>query len=279
MGSTFQCMIGMNALRQVGIPIHLTDNPALNVFHLEKIRKSFAAADADPQKYYIAKAHPAFPQQVEAVMTAENIRVFLVWRDQEDALVSDFHFSQRRGGHHYKNFDDYFRRRGRKILLRNCLQQKVWSSIKDERVRAWEYLDLVDNFEQAAGELIEFAGLRNVDIAELKKSVSIEELRRTQGDPEGTFFRQGGKQDIGRLTPNQETLATIEEIISEDRIERLGQAFEYEDWRRIVLFGRESREAGVRKTFHWWLYHTQRAQLLRDKVLPRVYKFSPRRIL
>ncbi len=279
MGSTFQGLIGLHALKQLGIKFRQADNPALNIFHLQKIRESLRAADANPQFYYYAKSHAAFPAQVDAVLTAENSRIYLVWRDQRDALVSDFYFSQRLAGHVYKDFQDYFWRRGRKILLRNRLQQVVWDGIKDDRVRAWDYLDLVNEFDRSAGEMLEFGSLEGVDMDALKKSVSIGELRKTYNDPKGSFFRKGGKQNIEELAPDKRTLNEIEDIVEEADGRKLGKAYEREDWLRIVAFGRESKDAGLRKTFHWWLFRTQRAQWLRASVLPTLYKLSPRRLI
>lgn len=279
MGSTFQYLTGLNALKQLGIPYRQTDNAALAVFHLQNIRKSFQALDGSPDTYFLAKSHAAFPEQVEAVLSAKNSRVFLVWRDQRDSLVSDFHFSQRRGGHVYGGFDDYFRRRGRKILLRNCLQKLSWQQIDDPRVRAWDYLDLVDNFEQAAGEMMNFAGLCGVDIEALKQSVSIEQLRRTKKDPQGAFFRKGGKQNLGELNPGPDSLKTIEEIMGETDVQKIAADFEREDWMRIMLFGRECREAGARKAVHWGLHQANGIRYLRRNVLPGLYKFSPRRLI
>lgn len=82
--------------------------PPQNTFHLQNIRQTVSAADEHPDTWFIGKAHAAFVEQVEAVLTAKNSRVFIVWRDQEDALVSDFHFAQRRAGHVYAEFDEYF---------------------------------------------------------------------------------------------------------------------------------------------------------------------------
>ncbi len=279
MGSTYQFLIGVNAIRQLRYPIRHTDSPALAVFHLQKIRDAFRATDAHPERHFLAKVHAAFPEQVEAVLVAKHSRIFLVWRDQKDALISDFHFAQRRGGHVYANFNDYFKRRGRKILLRNCLQQVVWSNVDDDRVMSFDYMDLVDNFDQSAAKLLSFAGLHNVDLEALQKSVSISELRKRHNDPKGTFFRKGGKLDLEKLTPSRWTKNTIAEIVEEDDQARLAAAFEREDWARVMIFGRECREAGLRKTFHWWLYKKRYAQYLRENILPFVNKFSPRSFL
>lgn len=279
MGSTYQYLIGLNALKQLRIPIRHTDNPALNVFHLQKIRDGFAKAEETPETYFMAKTHPAFPEQAEAVLSAEHARVFLVWRDQEDALVSDFHFAQRHAGHIYRDFDDYFARRGRKILLRNCLQKVTWDAIDDLRVRAWDYLDLVHEFDRSAAEMLDFAGLEGVDLTALKDSVSIEQLRKTRNDPTGTFFRKGGKQDLTALNPSPQVLAEIEAITSETDGAKLAAGFEREDWLRVLLFGRECREAGPRKLLHWWLQQPHRAKYLRETLLPKFYRLSPRRFI
>lgn len=279
MGSTFQGLTVLNALKQRGIKYRQPDNAALNTFHLEKLRACLKAADDNPKWYYYAKSHAAFPAQVDAVLSAERARIYLVWRDQRDALVSDFHFSQRHAGHVYGSFQDYFWRRGRRILLRNRLQEVVWKDIDDDRVRAWEYLDLVNDFERSAGEMVEFAGLEGVDLQALKESVSIGQLRKSFNDPKGAFFRKGGKQDIEELAPDKRTLAEIDDIVGETEWRKLGDAFEREDWMRILVFGRESQEAGLRKTFHWWLFRTRRAHWLRRELLPKLYKFSPRRII
>ncbi len=278
MGSTYQCLIGLNALKQLGLPIRLTDNPALNVFHLQKVREALAITDESPASYFLAKAHAAFPEQVDAVLTAKNARIFLVWRDQKDSLVSDFHFAQRKAGHVYADFDDYFVRRGGKILMRNCLQKLVWQNIDDDRVRAWDYLDLVHKFETSAKQITDFAGLQNVDMDALKESVSIKKLRETHNDPDGKFFRVGGKQNLLQLNPSPRILDQIESTISENDINHLASSFEKLDWFRTLFFGKESCDAGVRKTFHWWLYRTKKAQHLREKVLPHAYKLSPRRL-
>jgi Sulfotransferase domain len=278
MGSTYQYLIGLNALKQLGLPIKHTDNPALTIFHLQKVRKALEITDESPASYFIAKAHAAFPEQVDAVLTAKNARIFLVWRDQKDSLVSDYHFAQRKAGHVYSDFDDYFLRRGRKILTRNCLQQLVWQSIDDDRVRAWDYLDLVYDFETSAKQITDFAGLQNVDIDALKAAVSIKKLRETHNDPDGKFFRVGGKQNLLQLNPSPQTLEQIESAIGEKDIDRLASSFEKMDWLRTLVFGQESCDAGIRKTFHWWLYRTKRAQHLRESVLPHAYKLSPRRL-
>ena len=62
MGSTYQSLIVRNALRQLSIPVRLTDRAALNIFHLQKIRQTFAAADEHPETWFIAKAHAAFSE-------------------------------------------------------------------------------------------------------------------------------------------------------------------------------------------------------------------------
>ena len=278
MGSTYQYLIGRNALRQLDLRFRQTDNPALSIFHLQRIRKALLVADESPSTYFLAKAHAAFPEQVNAVLTAKSSRIFLVWRNQTDSLVSDFHFAQRRAGHVYSDFDDYFARRGRKILTRNCLQQLVWQSIDDDRVQAWDYLDLVNNFETSAKQMMDFAGLQGVDLDALKASVSIKQLRKTHNDPDGKFFREGGKQDLLQLNPSSQILEEIENTVSERDVSQLASSFEKQDWLRTLIFGRESRDAGIRKTIHWWLFKTRRAQYLRERVLPHAYKLSPRRL-
>ena len=278
MGSTYQYLIGRNALKQLGVRFEPTDNSALSTFHLQKIRKALKVADEDPQKYFLAKAHAAFPEQAKAVLTAKNSRIFLVWRDQKDALVSDFHYAQRKARHVYSDFNDYFARRGRKILTRNCLQQLVWQTVDDERVRAWDYLDLVYEFETSAQQMMDFAGLQNVDLKALKESVSIKKLRQTQNDPEGKFFREGGKQDLLLLKPSSQILEQIDYIVNEQDAAVLASSFERQDFLRTLFIGRESRDAGLRKTLHWWLHNTRQVHFLRLSVLPHFYKLSPRRL-
>lgn len=277
MGSTYQSLIGRHAMAQLGIHCRMPANPELNVFHLQRIRKVFKICDSHPGVYFFAKPHAAFPAQVEAVMTAQQSRIFLVWRDQRDSLVSDFHYAQRKAGHVYADFDDYFWRRGRKILLRNCLQKVVWDGVVDPRVRAWQYLDLTDNFKQSADEMLRFAGLNGVDLDALADSVSIKQLRHKYNDPEGTFFRKGGKQNLESLKPNAATLESIGEIERERDWRRLGRAYEREDWMRVMIFGRESKDAGWRKSMHWWAVKTRRMQRLQSR-LSRLYRFSPRRL-
>lgn len=278
MGSTYQSLIVRHAMKQLGIRYRITDNPALNVFHLQHIRARFNACDAHPDIYFYAKTHAAFPAQVEAAMTARQSRIFLVWRHQQDTLVSDFYYAQRKVGHVYANFDDYFWRRGRKILLRNCLQKAVWDSIVDPRVRAWQYLDLTGEFKRSADEMLSFAGLHGVDLDALEKTLSIHELRRKYNDPGGLFFREGGKQDIVALKLSARTRHLIEEIEQERDWRRLGRAYERKDWLRILIFGHESKDAGWRKSMHWLAAKTRWLHRLQGW-LSRAYKFSPRRII
>jgi len=277
MGSTYQSLIVRHAIMQRGVRYRATDSAALMVFHLQRIRSSFKACDACPDVHFVAKSHPAYPAQVEAVMTAQQSRIFLVWRDQRDSLVSDYYFAQRKAGHVYVDFDDYFWRRGRKILLRNCLQKVVWDDIIDARVRAWQYLELTDDFRRSADEMLNFAGLHGVDLDALGESLTIKELRQKYRDPSGAFFRQGGKQHIEMLKPSTHTLQLIEEIEHERDWRRLGRAYESEDWMRVLIFGREHKEAGWRKNMHWWAVKTRRMQRLQTW-LSRVYRFSPRRV-
>ena len=277
MGSTFQSLIVLHALRQCGVSVRALDAAALHVFHLGKIRDSLQQADRDPANTYFAKSHVAHPRQVEAVMSARNSRIFLVWRNQQDSLCSDFHFAQRHAGHIYADFNDYFCRRGRKVLLRNCLQKVAWDCVHDPRVRAWGYLELVRDFEAKAAQMLDFAGLHNVDIKALEKSVSLGALRAAHGDGAGRFFRQGGTHDLDSLGPSAAVLRQIAEVEQESDWRVLARAYERENVFRALVFGCETREAGLRKTFHWWLSRVQAESRL-SRWLRLLYLASPSRL-
>ena len=212
MGSHFQTFVVSHALAQTRRRFQWVDPAAMNTFHLAAIRRALADCDAQADKHFIAKAHAAFPSQIDALLSAQTARVFLIWRPQRDCLVSDYRFAKANAGHSYANFDDYFARRGRRVLLRNRLQEVAWSTRADPRVRSWQYLDLRNDFAHVAGEMLTFAGIDGVDLGKLADGLQIDKLRDKYRDPQGRFFRKGApmswrtcRQARRRWTPSRKS--------------------------------------------------------------------------
>jgi len=278
MGSTFQTLLFTHALSQRGMRYEWLDPGCLQALHQGQIRRLFRRCDESPRALFVGKAHAAFPSQVEALMSARACRIFLVWRPHRDCLVSDFHYARRGGGHRYAGFDDYFARRGRRVLLRNRLQEVVWKTIDDPRVRSWEYLDLVQRFAATAGDMLGFGAIEGVDLAALRRSLSMDELRRRYRDPSGKFFRAGGSHELSVLHPGARTLDEIGAIELEQDWRRLGRACEAESRIRTLVFGPESKEAGLRKSFHAWLIRSGHLTCLQHGLVKRVHRLFPRRL-
>lgn len=280
MGSTYQFLILRKALVQLKVRVKKFPSNSFDVCHLAGMREAVAQCNATPQFNYLTKIHAAYPAHIKVLLEAKESRIFLVWRDQRDSLVSDYYFSQRRAGHSYTSFNDYFQRRGRRVLYRNCLQKTVWDTVEDPRVRAWDYLDLCHDFETSVREMIAFAGYleQGLDFAKLADDLSISSLRKSRNDSDGSFFRQGGKQNLQALSPSDKTLAEIKEIEQETDWQVLSHNYEIEDWMRVLMFGYEDRKQGKRKDFQRWLHSPERREQV-SNFLSRIYRNSPRRLL
>ena len=278
MGSHFQTFVVSHALAQTRRRFERVDPAAMNTFHLGAIRRALAACDAQADKYFIAKAHAAFPIQIDALLTAQTARVFSIWRPQRDCLVSDYHFAKANAGHRYANFDDYFVRRGRRVLLRNRLQEVAWSKRGDPRVRSWQYLDLRNDFARIAGEMLTFARIDGVDLGQLADGLQIDKLRDKYRDPQGRFFRKGGSDELADLSPSPATMEEITKIETATDVGALGRDYLACDRWKACLFGSEAEEAGWRKGLQTWLYRSPHLRKLQRQALPRMRRLSFRRL-
>ncbi len=272
MGSHFQTFVVTHGLSQLGTKFAWVDRAAMNTFHLGAIRRGLARCDALPAKSFVAKTHASFPIQIDTLLSARNVRVFLIWRPLRDCLVSDYHFARSNAGHAYKDFDDYFAKRGRRVMLRNRLHEVTWSTRTDDRVRGWQYLDLRDDFARVAGEMLAFAEIDGVDIDRLAEGLQIDKLRAKYRDPEGKFFRKGGAGELSELEPSEATMAQISEIEAMSDAATLGREYLRCDRWQSLLFGSEVEEAGLRKSFQTWLYRSRRIRRLRRRALSSARK-------
>lgn len=236
-GTHFQMLVATTALDLLRTPYRFVGDMVLDRTRVFKgdLSSGKAVLDvlaSDPQEIQVCKAHWGTPLERDLLLTYPDIRIFLIWRDLRDVLVSSFYYHRTRFPDRFHDFDHFYRKKGRGILLHQVRYQRTWRRFRDDpRVFESRYEDLVSSFATNVPKLLNFARIGPVDLSELEDRLSIEKLRRKYKDQDGFLFRRGtvGEhtglfqsneygQDIERFRRFSDPRLWLESLIDDPRV-------------------------------------------------------------
>jgi hypothetical protein len=187
-GSHFQFYVLEESLRQRSIPYRVVGLEALHAHDLERTRqllKDLRGSD----EIILLKGHWYRRRERDLLLGQKDIKIFLIWRDLKDVLISSYHYRINKFGSDDRGFRAfYFEDGGRDLLISQRLYRIAWSGCE---VHETSYEALVDDFSREAKRLLDYAGIEGVDLAALRVETSIGRLRETREDQSGVFFRDG----------------------------------------------------------------------------------------
>lgn len=176
---------------------------------IELLRK----IDGSSGERYICKGHWGEARERDALLSLEDVKVFLIWRDVRDALVSQYYFNMRHHKRPYRDFDEFYWRHGRSYLLKNQVEYRLtWGAADDPRIVHTSYTRLKTDFDDEASKLLGFVGMRGVDMEDLKRRMSPDRLRKEINDPEGIMIRKGALGEHREIIKSYDILRDIGEI-------------------------------------------------------------------
>ncbi|MEM8947734.1 MAG: sulfotransferase domain-containing protein [Pseudomonadota bacterium] len=187
-GSHFQFYVLEEALRQRSIPYRVVGADVFHEHDLSGARKLLSELrGADDM--ILCKGHWYRNRERRLLLDQEDLKVFLIWRDLKDVLISSYHYKINKFGADYADFSDfYFADGGRDLLIQQRLYRMAWSGAPAHET---SYEALVDDFSNEAARLLAYAGIDDVDLESLKAETKLGRLRETRGDENGVFFRKG----------------------------------------------------------------------------------------
>jgi hypothetical protein len=180
-----------------------------------------------PDGLFLTKGHWGEPKERDLLLSCDNVKVFLIWRDFRDVLVSQFVFEQNKFGRRFADFDDYYWKYlgGRYHLLNQLEYKRCWESAPNRgNVFAASFNELKTDFAAAAGEMLRFAGIDGVDLARLEQDVTVEKLREETGDKSGAHFRKGAIGDYKSVITSAYTIDDIDALVRGGREDILSAA-------------------------------------------------------
>ncbi len=215
-GSHWQRQTVVEALKQKGIPftdIGVGDEePVFHRHELKKAKDLLRSLDKPGENFFICKGHWGGVREKKILLSLSNVRIFFIWRDPRDAIISHYYYGINNHQRQCRDFDDfYWNQGGRFQLIRLSLYFHNWGNIRDERVVHTDFSGLKENFEDSAAKMTGSIGLSGVDYAALKEAVSIKASRKKHNDPKGIFYRRGTVGEHKEVI-NGKTLADVNRI-------------------------------------------------------------------
>jgi len=174
--SHFQMFIVQEALSQKGTAF---SNPGNDIFHnheLEAGKKLLEHLDGLSEEMFLCKGHWGSQVERDILLSYENIRIFLIWRDVRDALVSQYFYDINKFGKSYRDFSRFYWWTGRLFLLQQISYRHVWTVTQDPRIQNSSFVELKQNFVEAASKLLAFANIQRVDLEDLDRRLALDRL-------------------------------------------------------------------------------------------------------
>ncbi len=213
-GSNFQMLLVIEILKMLGINYKDTDGVIFHKIDLKKCSKALDEYDQDPTNIYVAKGHFGSIKLRNFLFKYKTIKIFLIWRDLRDVLVSQYFSDRNLASKDIGSFDKYYWRTGRFKIKYHLQYIRNWNEVSESsKVFVFSYEKLLRDFSSEVERLMVFLGLQNqhIDIATLKNEVSINRFREKYNDSNGKFFRKGISGDYKNIIPNY-ILNDIEEV-------------------------------------------------------------------
>ena len=240
-GSHFQFYVLEEALRQRSIPYQVVGTDVFHEHDLGRAR-TLLSEMRDADDVILCKGHWYRSRERKLLLDQENLRVFLIWRNLKDVLISSYHYKINKFGADYADFSEfYFEDGGRDLLIQQRLYRMAWSG---EPAHETSYEALVDDFQNEAARLLAHVGIEGVDLTALMAETRLDRLRETRGDQDGVFFRKGTTAQHRNFGLATDVEADIERLLVLDHI-----ALQRERWATFAKRGLmkvSSRLAGLR---------------------------------
>jgi len=190
--SHFQQHIITESLEQKGIPYSIEGAEIFHKHNWEAGQKLLEKLDKQNDKVFICKGHWGYPTERDILLSFKSIKIFFIWRNINDVIVSQYFYKKNKFGSLYKDFSEFFwKRDGRSFLFKILRFKNTWKNINDDRTIHIQFTELKTNFQNSAKKMTDFAGISNIDFNDLEKRVAIEALRKKHNDPHGTLYRKG----------------------------------------------------------------------------------------
>lgn len=220
-GSHFQLYIITEGLNQKGITYGQAGINIVDRNDSPGTKRLLDEINQKREEIFICKGH--FLDK-ELLLSYADIRIFLIWREIGDVLVSRYHYLIHRYGQTFDDFADFYRKDGRNHTFYQTAYHHLWQPVTDQRVFHVNYSDLRKDFQNAVRPMLDFAGLSDVDVEALEEKVSIERSRKKHNDPKGVLIRKGAVGEYESVIP-PEILEDIEHIRQMSTLQLKIQAF------------------------------------------------------
>ncbi len=212
-GSHFQMFVVQEALEQRGIPFQQVGNA---IFHTHDLRAGVALLnelESRENEIFICKGHWGAKRERDLLLKYATVRVFLIWRDLRDVLVSQYYYDINKSGIRHRDFETFYWRSGRFLLREHLRYRRVWDEVGDDtRIVHTEFRALRERFREEAEGLLRFAEVEGVDLRDLEERLRLERLREKHHDPGGAFFRKGVVGEYAEVIRSKEVLQDIAAI-------------------------------------------------------------------
>ena len=90
-GSHFQMFIVQEAMEMAGIPFTQVGNKTFHERNLWKSKMLLDTMDKMKNVNWICKGHFGTKRERDLLLSYDNIKIFLIWRDIRDVLVSQYY--------------------------------------------------------------------------------------------------------------------------------------------------------------------------------------------
>lgn len=197
-GSHFQLFIVTESLKQKGVSYQPVGDKIFDRNDVSSAKKLLDSLETRDDEIFVAKGH--FLDK-KLLLSYQTIRVFHIWRELGDVLVSRYHYRMKRYGETYQDFSDFYWRDGRAHMFYQIAYQHLWRSVSDPRVYHACYEDLRKDFQGSAPAMLQFSELPDIDLVDLEQRISLDTLKRKQQDAAGVLFRRGSVGEYRDVIP------------------------------------------------------------------------------
>ena len=168
-GSHFQFYVLEEALRQRSSAYRVEGADIFHERDLSRARKLFWELRGTDD-LILCKGHWHRRQEQKLLLGEKNLKIFLIWRDLKDVLISSYHYKINKFRANYKDFSEfYFNDGGRDLLIHQRLYRMslVGEVLSMRRaMKRWSR-----TFQREAALLLSYAGVGDVDLATLEAEI------------------------------------------------------------------------------------------------------------